>query len=537
MRKLVLIGLGGALLALLVTACGSSGSNESVTLEATQSESTACEGTPVSGGNLVYARQSETVTLNPLEIKNGNGDIFTDEMIYAGLVKLNPEGGDEIQPALAESWDVSADGKTYTFHLRPGIKFSDGSPITAEDVKWSLDGFGNPKVNEVMAVLGTGYGAAKVLDKSTVQVTLKEPVAAFLYNIAVFPAVILPKATVEAEGDAFWKHPVGAGPFKLKEFVPGSHVTVEKNPYYWEKGKPYLDSVRFNFAVDSSSRILALKSGEAQIADGIPYSQLPSLQADPSVVVQTVKVPAWIILSLNNKVKALGDKNVRTAMQYSLNREELNKAVFKGVGTIPNSLFGELKFDSSSVKPYEYNLAKAKEYMAKSGFPKGFSLTMQYPAGFDYYKPMTLLIQQNFAAIGIKVKLEEVAAATAPERWSSFDYEASFPFPFATSDIPVPDEYAGFYANPESGTEGFFTGWSNKTTTKHVLEFQTTPDEAKQAEQWPVIQQELAEETPAINIMNVPFINGHGSEVCGTAVNTLGVDHLELTWLPKTAES
>ncbi len=536
MRKLVPLGLGGVLLALLISACGGSSSGGTVSLGSETKVSESCEGTPTPGGNLVYARQYETVTLNPLEIKNGAGDIFADEMLYSTLVRLDPEGGTEIVPGLAESWKVTNGGKTYTFKIRPGLKFSDGSPVTSEDIVYSFENFGNPEVNSVMAVLTTGFKSVKALNASTIQVDLSEPVAAFLYNIAEFPAAIFPKKQLEKEGASFWKHPVGTGPFKLKEFASGSHLTMVRNPYYWEKGKPYLNSVRFNFAVEGNSRVLSLKSGQAQIADGIPYSQIPSLQSESGIAIQKVKVPAWIMLALNNSdVKPLGELDVRTAMNYAINREQINQTVFKGVGSLPNSLFGELKFDSKSVKPFEFNLAKAKEYMAKSKFPNGFSVKFTYPAGFDYYKQMMLLVQQQLAAIGIKVKLEEAAAATVAEKWSSMEYEGSFPFAITSSDIVVPDEYAGFFALPASETNGFFTGWSDPQIAKQVEKFQTNTSEAARAKEWPVIQKELLEQSPALNLMDVPFINAHGTAVCGTAVNSLGLDNLQLTWLAKSS--
>src|SRR5215475_2322520 len=138
MRKLLLIGAMGALLAVLVSACGGSsggGGTISVAKEGeggTKAANAACEEEPVAGGTLVYSRQLETVTLNPREIKNGNGDIFAQEMVFSPLVRNDPNGADKVVPALAESWDVSKDGMTYTFHLRPGLKYSDGSPLTAE---------------------------------------------------------------------------------------------------------------------------------------------------------------------------------------------------------------------------------------------------------------------------------------------------------------------------------------------------------------------------------------------------------------------
>ena len=533
MRKLVPIGLGGVLIALLVSACGGSSSGGTVSLGTETAVSKVCEGTPVRGGSLVYARQYETVTLNPLEIKNGAGDIFADEMLYSTLVRLSPEGGTEIVPGLAESWKVSNGGTLYTFTMRPGLKFSDGTPVTGEDIAYSLENFGNPEINSVMAVLTTGFKSVKAVDDRTIQVELSEPVAAFLDNIAEFPAAIFPKEQLEKEGKGFWKHPVGTGPFMLKEFASGSHLTMVRNPYYWDKGKPYLDSVRFDFAVEGNSRVLSLKSGQAQIADGIPYSQIPSLQADSSLTVQKVKVPAWIMLALNNDEKPLGELNVRTAINYAINREQINAAVFKGVGTLPNSLFGELKYDSKSVKPFEYNIAKAKEYMAESKYPNGFSLTLNYPGGFDYYKQMMLLLQQELEPIGIKVKLVETAAATVAEQWSSMEYEGAFPFAITSSDIVVPDEYAGFFALPASETNGFFTGWKDPKIAKQVEQFQSSTSESARAKEWPVIQKELLEQSPAINIMNVPFINAHATDVCGTAVNSLGLDNLQLTWIAK----
>ena len=119
---------------------------------------------------------------------------------------------------------------------------------------------------------------------------------------------------------------------------------------------------------------------------------------------------------------------------------------------------------------FEYNVAKAKEDMAKSKYPNGFSLTLSYPSGFDFLKTVMLIVQQDWEAIGVKVKLEEVSAATAAEKWSPTEYEVTIPFPTTTSDIPVPDEYAGFFAIPASGTEAFFSRWEDPKTTKNVVE-------------------------------------------------------------------
>jgi peptide/nickel transport system substrate-binding protein len=528
----------GVLSVLLLAACGGGSSSKSASLKGSAGASTSavCSGVPVHGGNLVYERQAAAETLNPLEIINGNGDIFAYNQIYSGLVRSDPNGGSRLEPSLAQRWTVSPDGKTYTFTLRPGLKFSNGQPVTADDVAWSLNNFGNPKVNANMSSVAVGYGNATAVNDRTVKVELKQPVSAFLYNISIWPAFILPKNLVEKEGAAFYKHPVGTGPFMVKEYVKGSHITFVRNPYYWEKGKPYLNSLRYNFATDSNSRILALRSNAAQIMDGLPFSQIPSIQSDKKLRVQSAKVPLFMGLWLNHtKDKEFTDINVRRAIQYALNRQEMNKAIFHGLGQIPNSVLMGFDMDAGAgtVKPYPYDVAKAKALIAKSKYPKGFSTTLQYPSGYDFYTQMGLLLQQELGAIGIKVKLQETDPATGTSNFLAMKYDMTFPFASFTSDITVPDEYANFLGNPDSGTNGFFSGWKDSAIAKEIQTFITTLSNSERVKQWAKIQGDLLNQTPVVNVMNLPFVNAHAANVCGTAIDALGSDHLEDTWFSK----
>lgn len=520
--------------AALLTACSGSTTNSPADLKTSSAVSAACKKAPVRGGNLVYARQNETEGLDPLNAVNGNGDIFADELIYDPLVRSDPTGGDKLVPGLATSWDVSSDGLTYTFHLRPGVEFSNGQKLTAQDVKFSLDRFGNPKINTLLSNVAIGYKSSEVINSSTVAVHLSQPVAAFLYNISIFPAFIVPKNLVQSEGAAFFKHPVGTGPFMLKQFVAGSHVTFVRNPHYWEQGKPYLNSVRFDFATDSGSRLLELENGQAQIADGILFSQINTVGQRKGITVQAAKVPLFVGLWLNHKRGPFADLDVRKAMQYALNKQLINKSIFRGTGTIPNSVLMALKGDASSstVKPYPFDLAKAKAAMAKSKYPKGFSTTLQYPSGYDYYQQLALLMQQEYKAIGINVKLIEEPAANETTNWSKSAYDMIFPFAQFTSDVVVPDEYAQFLAgDPSLGLQGFFSNWSDPAITAMVNAYTSNTDAASRATEWPKIQQALMDQTPVINVMDLPFVNAHATDVCGTAVNALGVDHLEDTWI------
>jgi peptide/nickel transport system substrate-binding protein len=532
--------IGCVLLAATVISCGgsddSSGTNVAIS-GLTQGATTtgACAGDPVSGGSLVYGRQSITENFNSLKIVNGNGDIFSNNLIFNGLVRTDPKGSTKIEGAVANKWEVSDDGKSYTFHIRPGIKFSNGQPVTADDVKFSLDRFGDPKINQTLAAVAVGYKSTTIVDDSTVRVDLTNPVPAFLYNISIFPGFIVPKNLVEKQGDAFFKNPVGTGPFKVKELARGSHLTLVRNPNYWEPGKPYLDTLRFDFATDSNSRLLALKDGQTQIADGIPFSQVNSLKNSKDLVVQTAKVPYFVGLWFNHKRAPLADVNVRQAMQYALNRKEINKTIFRGVGTIPNSELPALKYDASSsdVPPYPFDLSKAKAAIAKSKFPDGFPISLKYPAGYDYYKQLGLYLQNAWSQIGIKVKLIEADQSSLTDSFYKGQYDLAFPYAQFTSDLPVPDEYAQFVAEPKSGLNGFFSFWEDPAITKMVRQFVSNPSESERATEWPEIQKALNEQTPWINVMDLPFINAHAKSVCGTDIDALGSDHLEDTWVAK----
>jgi peptide/nickel transport system substrate-binding protein len=541
MRTAGAILISSVSIAVVVSGCGGGGgggSTASLSGLYGPSKSDACSGSPVRGGNLVYERQAATQTTDPLNPRNGNGDIFAYNLIYSGLVRSDPTGQtNKIVPSLSDRWTVSPDGKTYTFHLRPGIKFSNGQPVTSDDVAWTLNRFGNPKINGIMSAVAIGFGNATAVDPSTVRVQLTKPIASFLYNISIWPAFILPKNLVEKEGNAFYKHPVGTGPFMMKEFAKGSHITFARNPNYWEAGKPYLDSVRFNFVSDSNTRILALRAGDAHVMDVVPFSQVNSLRADKSIVVQAAKVPLFLGLWLNHLKAPLADLNVRQAMQYAIDRPLLNKQIFAGLGTIPNSVLMGFSMDApdSVVKPYAYDVAKAKQLMAKSKFPHGFSTTLQYPAGTDFYKQLALALQQEFGAIGIHVKLVEQDTATVTNNWFTRKFDMSFPFASFTSDLTVPDEYADFLANWNNGFHGFETSWRNPTIQKQVLQFETTRSDSDRAKLWAQIQQALLTQTPAIAVLHLPFLNAHLPDVCGTNLDGLGSDHLEDTWFAKKA--
>lgn len=492
----------------------------------------ACKGKPTRGGALTYARSEGPVTLNPFFPTNGNGDIFIDTLIYQGLVRPTQKGlSQNVVPGVAKSWTVSNNGTTYTFHLRPGVKFSNGQPVTATDVKFSLDYFASSK--DEGQQLSAGFKNAVVVNPTTVQMNLTEPTPGIIYNMSIWDAMVVPQNLVQKEGTAFWTHPVGTGPFQLTNWVRGSSITLKRNPYYWQKGLPYLTKITFKYATTGNSRLLALEDKQAQIVTALTFSDVPTVRANPALTLQLAKVPYWVGLWLNEQRPQFRTLDVRQALQYAIDKPLINKKVFSGVGTIPNSILPQLKGDATDkqIKPYPFDLKKAKALIAKSHYPHGFSTTLQYPSGSSEYTNLDLILQSEWSKIGVKVKLVATTEAIETKNYTGGNYTMTYPYVEFTSDVTVPDEYATFVAVPDSD-HAFYSWWTDPTVAKMVQTFDHTPKPSR-VTLWHKIQRTMLVQTPDINIMDLPFVNAHLKNVCGTYLNPLGADSLQYTWIAK----
>src|SRR4029077_15948403 len=268
----------------------------------------ATQAAPQRGGVLEFARNFEPVTLGPFGAAD-NGTIWTIMMIYDQLVEYAP-GKLDPQPGLAKSWDISNGGKTITFHLRDAT-FSNGSPVTADDVVFSLNRFKDPKVNNLLPFLATSIASVSAPNKKTVVMKLKRPDGAIFSNLSVFPASITPKAVVTKMGDkAFALNPVGSGPFVVTEWKRGQYLKMGRNQHYWRSGQPYLDGVEFDYVTNDNTRILSLQSGQVDVAENIPFSQVDSLNKG-STQVEIAPLASIDAIWLNNTHKPFDDKLVR----------------------------------------------------------------------------------------------------------------------------------------------------------------------------------------------------------------------------------
>lgn len=470
----------------------------------------AATATPRRGGVLRFARNFEPVTLGPFGAAD-NGTIWTIMMIYDQLVEYRP-GTFDPQPALAKSWTVANGGKTYTFRLRDA-KFSDGSPVTADDVKFSLDRFKNPKINTLLPFLATTIASVAAPDPKTVVLHLKRPDGALLANLSVFPASITPEAVVTKVGDkAFAAKPVGSGPFVLEKWVRGQYLRLKRNPHHWRPGKPYLDGVEFSFVNNDNTRILKLQSGEIDVAENIPFSQVDALDRG-NTRVEIAPLASIDAVWLNNKHKPLDDKLVRQALNYATDKNAINKVVYFNHATVADAIFPFFKYSDRSVKNYPYDIKKAQALMRRSSAPKGFDLTILIPSDDQTKAQMMSVIKQSWAQIGVKVTIQSMETNALFTKYMQGDYQASDPLPTITSDVLVPDELALAWLEPNGVQHGFWSYYKSKKAWSLTLAANGTTNEAKRKRVFGRIQRLTLADAPWVPLFFVPARTGLSSKV------------------------
>ncbi|HOL55181.1 MAG TPA: ABC transporter substrate-binding protein [bacterium] len=370
--------------------------------------------TPKYGGTLIFGRGGDSVALDPANVTDGESTRVT-EMIFEGLVGFKGETTDVI-PVLATSWTISKDGKVWTFKLRKGVKFHDGTPFNAEAVKFSFDRqfdknhpyykYGRWEYAEFAL---DPLQKVEIVDDYTVRFTLKYPFSPFLANLAMFScAIVSPTAVKKYEAD-FFKNPVGTGPFKFVEWTQKDKIVLEANSDYWG-GRPYLDKLIFRVIPDNSVRWLELQKGSIDAMDGINPDDIPAIKNDPNVVFYQVPALNICYLAMNTEKKPFDNVSVRRAINYAINKKAIVDAFYGGIGIVAkNPIPPNMMGYNDKVKDYEYNPEKAKELLAKAGYPNGFETTLWTPSIPRVYVPQPTkvaeAIQADLAKVGIKAKI------------------------------------------------------------------------------------------------------------------------------------
>lgn len=410
-------------------------------------------GKPVRGGIATVDMSSAPKTFDPfLGPSQGVGPYQVFDQLFE-LMPGSSESKPVLQPALVSSWTVSKDHLTYTFHIRSGVRFSNGMPLTGEDVLFSMKQDEAPTSGVVVNT--EPWKRIALVGPMTVRLELKRPEPALIETLDEFKFSIVPKSVFLREGATkFGLHPVGTGPFMLKSAVPGfSKFELVRNPYYWRAGEPYLDGVDFNIVEEGNARIIAVRSGTATIAQEIPYADVQSLRASSGV--RMLVGPEWgASNNLFNRAKApFNEVSVRKALMYATPREAIIKSVYKGLGTPANSLWGQLKYWDSKVPLFPYDIAKAKELLKQSSVPHGFSMSIQVPSGETQSTNLASILQSSWAQIGVHASVESQQINSLYNNFFSGKFEFAI--------LPPEAGYYGYFEpdgaaewvldNPETG--------------------------------------------------------------------------------------
>jgi peptide/nickel transport system substrate-binding protein len=420
-------------------------------------------GKPATAQNtLTFLWGSDTDRLDPPAMTAQEGFI-ADTAMYEGLVKYK-SGGTDVEPALAEKWDVSADGLTVIFHLRQGVKFHDGSPLTAEAVAFSFDrsiNKDNPLYKDAQGDYGgfpfvdtyIGNAVAKVEATGAMDVkfTLKQKYSPLLSNLAIPPGFIISMEALKKSGKGINEAPVGTGPFKFVEWKKDDHITVEAFDGYWGK-KPQIQRIVFQPVPEASVRALKIQRGEGDLAWPFDPKDADSLRgkADTDVLEQAGLNVNYA--DFNLQMPEWQNKSLRQALNYAVNKQELADKLYSGAGVPETGVLPPTSWAySQDIKGYPYNPDMAKQLLKDAGYT-GQTLTMwayTVPRGYNPQgSKLAEAIQQYFDDVGVKseIKTEEWAQFRVDRRAGKFGLE----FNGWQADTGDPENFLGVFFHSDN---------------------------------------------------------------------------------------
>jgi peptide/nickel transport system substrate-binding protein len=460
---------------------------------------------------LVVGQIAEPKSLDPATVTAVN-DFRIVMNLYDGLVRYK-DGALEVEPALAKSWNISSDGLTYTFALRSGVKFHDGSDFTADAVKFDFDRMldeKSPYHNTGPFPLSFFYSAVKevkVIDPLTVEFDLKDPYAPFLSNLAYPTGLIVSPEAIKKFGKDIGRHPSGTGAFIFKEWESNSKVILQRNSAYWG-GPPKLDAVVFRPITDANTRVAEMLSGGIDMMVEVPPDSLGQFKDGARYQIFQQAGPHLWFLILNAKEPPFNDKRMRQAVNYAVNKKAITESILQGTAQVaagPTPPAFAWAYDDA-LQPYSYDPTKAKELIKESGYD-GKELTFYVTEGGSGMLdpvPMGTAIQADFAAVGLKVKIEtyewntflgkvnpglEGKANLAEMAWMTNDPD-TLPY-LALRTAAWPDKggfNSGYYSNPD--------------VDKLLEQARQSTDQAERAKLYKKMQEIVHDDAPWLFVAN-----------------------------------
>ena len=488
-----------------------------------------------SGGTLTYAAGADPDNLDPANAESNPAEAV-NRMMYENLVRFDEKL--KLVPGLATKWEQSKDGLTWTFFLRKGVKFHDGTPFNAEAAKAFFDRMIGPEKPLKAGLYAPIVNSAEVVDDTTVKVRLKAPFAFFLNNLAHSASGIVSPAALKTYGKDISRRAVGTGPFKFVEWIHGDHLTMVRNDEYWG-GKPRLDKIIVKTVKEDSARVMMLQSGDAQLIVRIPSEDIPRLEKDPNIKLDSTETLRVLFLGINCYKKPYSDVRVREALSYAIDKESIVKNIYQGRALVASNLVTPLTTGHIPLKGNPYDPEKAKKLLAEAGYPQGFKAKLwspmgRYPKDFE----MAQALQQQLNKVGVDCTLDTMewaaylaAGRKPPEQadaelfilgWAPSTAEARWAvYPIFTTEQWAPKGNNRFY-------------YSNKEFDEAVDKFSMATTKAERDKYLKIAQELLIKEAPAIPIFVTKETIGYSKKLKGVINSPLELTYLDAkTYLEK----
>jgi peptide/nickel transport system substrate-binding protein len=479
---------------------------------------------------LVISIAADPTGFDPEAVAN-NTSGFIMATIHDGLVRYKP-GTVEVEPGLAQSWDVAPDGLTYTFHLRTGVKFHDGTPFNAHTYVQQIDR--QLKKDDPAYIGNTGpvegyqdatFGAVAsyaALDDNTVQFKMKQASADFLYSLAMVWNGVVSYPAAQKYGKDFRNHPVGTGPFIFREWKSRDQIILDANPDYW-KGKPKVDHIVFKEYPDPQAALLALQRGETQIMGDVATQVVPALRADKNLVVLTQPGLTVNGMAMPNEVPPFTDKRVRQALNYAVDKAAINRALYAGLAAtmtspIPAAQWGH----DPSLKGYPYDPAKAKQLLAAAGVKlplKMELLTYNSPRGYNPAgAELAVALQGYFKKVGIEVDIRKTDMGAFLGQVRSGKYTGMFLSGWS-GDNGDPDNFVGELWGSYKMPVGDTSHYKNPQVDALMLAAKKEVDHDKRVQMYHRIQAMILDDAPWVFVNSTLQVRAHRKTVKGFHLN------------------
>jgi ABC-type transport system substrate-binding protein len=516
----------------------------------------AQDAKPQYGGELVLTGQLDKTMFPGRNTDAGGMDVYLNAC--ENLVTMTADR--TMQPALAKSWSLSDDQKTITFQLNEGIQFHDGTPFNAEAVAFVF----NEALAKKFLYVSLLEGLEKVVADSEYQVSFKlsKPSAALIPNLAYRTMCIFSPTAYKAVGEeGLGSKIIGTGPFVVDSYVKGEHVRFKRNENYWQKGKPYLDSIRILFVPDVTTRLAMLESGDVDRAQGVPDFDIPRLQSEENLKVSTIPSLQQNYVVINNLKKPFDDPRVRQALNYAVDKAGIVKSVFAGTGatlsqapTLTPGVFGFADMREPGKNTiFAYDVEKAKDLLKQAGYEdrngdkvlenaQGEPLSLKLwtrKTGKGEYQ-IAQLIQAFLEKIGMKVELTVLESATFSASLSLGPQDAKYDLALLAWTVPTadPDEPMMYMTHtkawkPAGANRMFF---SHPETDRLAELAHAEPDQKKRAEYVRLWMAELLKQAPVIYLPTVNLTEAYRTYVHGAQYMPAGTYDATMAWIDKAAK-